>query len=289
MLTSQSLDTLRSRILSRYTIMFLKTWEEKRWEGELSALATEIQRGLVVWSATRGPRPRLKGADGKSTSPAEFLDQIPAYPGEHLFLLKDFHPYLSDPLIVRKLRDLVPTLAEQNKTILFLGPAGETPVELLKESIGVELPLPGLEELRGELAAVLAQQRAETGSKLKVSADEEEKLLKAVLGLTAHQARNALSRGLLGRDTIDDEVYETLVSEKKNMVQGSDLLELYDLEEGVDDVVKPAEVEAARRRLTSAPARLATGPLHAQRCQVGVRALGIEVLAVEGLEAHRQR
>ncbi len=236
MSTSQTLDTLRSRILSRYTIMFLRTWEEKRWEAELSALAAEIQRGMVVWSSTKGPRPRLSKVNGNSNNPAEFLSQISAYPADHLFLLKDFHPYLDDPLIVRKLRDLVPTLAEQNKTILFLGPAGEVPVELLKESISVELPLPGMEELRGELAAVLSQQRADTGSRLKPSADEEEKLLKAVLGLTAHQARNALSRGLLGRDKIDDDVYATLVSEKKNMVQGSELLEFYDLQEGVGDV-----------------------------------------------------
>ena len=236
MSTSQVLDTLRSRILSRYTIMFLKTWEEKRWEAELSALAAEIQRGLVVWSVTKGPRPRLSSVDGKNTGPAEFLDQIAAYPADHLFLLKDFHPYLSDPLILRKLRDLVPKLAEQRKTILFLGPAAKIPVELLKEAIRVELPLPGLEELRGELAAVLSQQRAETGNALKVSAGEEERLLKAVLGLTAQQARNALNRGLLGRDKIDDEVYEMLVSEKKNMVQGSDLLEFYDLQEGVDEV-----------------------------------------------------
>ena len=48
MSTSDALDTLRSRVLSRYTMLFLKTWEEERWEAELAGLAQEIERGLVV-------------------------------------------------------------------------------------------------------------------------------------------------------------------------------------------------------------------------------------------------
>src|SRR5205823_7071939 len=37
-------------------------------------------------------------------------------------------------------------------------------------------------------------------------------------------------------DQLDDEVFKTLVAEKRHLVQGSDLLEFYDLEEGVKDV-----------------------------------------------------
>src|SRR6185295_11678457 len=64
----------------------------------------------------------------------------------------------------------------------------------------------------------------------------EEKLLKAVLGLTAREARKALQLALSGREQFDDEVFKTLVAEKRHLVQGSDLLEFYDLEEGVKDV-----------------------------------------------------
>ena len=59
MSTSDALDTLRSRVLSRYTMLFLKTWEEERWEAELAGLAQEIERGLVIWSATSGWQPPI--------------------------------------------------------------------------------------------------------------------------------------------------------------------------------------------------------------------------------------
>src|SRR5207249_1524813 len=64
----------------------------------------------------------------------------------------------------------------------------------------------------------------------------EEKLVKAVLGLTAREARKALLLALTGREQLDDEVFKALVSEKRHLVQGSDLLEFYDLDEGVKDV-----------------------------------------------------
>ena len=156
--TSEALDILRSRVLSRYTMLFLKTWEEERWEGELSELALEIERGLVTWSSTSGWKPAI-GNGSVSESPATFLDDIAAYPSEHVFLLKDFHPFLDDPTVVRRLRDLVPTLTEQKKTLLFVGPVSRIPVELQSEAVAMELPLPDLEEMREQLAAVFLERR----------------------------------------------------------------------------------------------------------------------------------
>ena len=54
MATSDTLAQLKSRILSHFSMMFLSTWEEERWEAELAALATEMDRGLVTWTVTRG-------------------------------------------------------------------------------------------------------------------------------------------------------------------------------------------------------------------------------------------
>ncbi len=96
----------------------------------------------------------------------------------------------------------------------------------------MELPLPGLEEIRETLEAVL------DGLPTSVSMDpaQEEHLLKAVLGLTAEEARKAFARALQNREEIDDTVYAGLVAEKRHMVQGSDLLEFFDLDEGLDDI-----------------------------------------------------
>ena len=236
MTTSGALDQIRSRILSRYALLFLKTWEEERWETELAELALEIERGLVVWTVTDGPQPP-PGPDGSQPGdPLVFLEKIGEYPSDHLFLIKDFHPYLRDPHVVRKLRDLTTTLGAQHKTLLFMGPVVEIPVDLQKEAFEFDLPLPGIEEMRNELAGVLEQIEG-AGEKIpEISPEFEEKLLKAVLGLTARESHKALLLALSGREKLDDDVFKTLVSEKRHLVQGSDLLEFYDLEEGVKDV-----------------------------------------------------
>src|SRR5262245_14372415 len=121
MATADTLAQLRSRILSHFSMMFLTTWEEERWEAELAALATEMDRGLVTWTVTRGAQPPL-AADSSLLDPEEFLRRVPDFPREQLFLLKDFRPYLADPRIVRQLRDLAPTLIEQRQSLLFMGP-----------------------------------------------------------------------------------------------------------------------------------------------------------------------
>src|SRR5690349_5022224 len=108
MATADTLAQLKSRILSHFSMMFLSTWEEERWEWELAALATEMDRGLVTWTVTQGARPPLNGDASLTADAAEFLRQVPDFPREQLFLLKDFRPYLSDPRIVRQLRDLAP-------------------------------------------------------------------------------------------------------------------------------------------------------------------------------------
>ncbi|MFO1095463.1 MAG: AAA family ATPase [Planctomycetaceae bacterium] len=233
MTTAEALDDLRSRVLSGYPILLLRTFEEQRWETELSVLALELERGLVTWSATGGPQPPASD----STAPVdaeEFLGEIAAYPPDHLFLLKDLHPQLRDPRVVRKLRDLIPELQAERKTLLLTSPVDELPLELSKDVSVIELPLPGVEELRQELTAVLEER--DGVAPLEIDMKQTEHLLNSVLGLTAQEARKAFARALQGREEINDEVYAALVAEKRQMVQGSQLLEFFDLEESVDDI-----------------------------------------------------
>ncbi len=236
MATSDTLAQLKSRILSHFSMMFLSTWEEERWEAELAALATEMNRGLVTWTVTRGAQPALNGEASAMTDAAEFLRHVPEFPHEQLFLLKDFRTFLSDPQIVRQLRDLAPVLIEQSKTLLFMGPDTEIPMELLRDALKCDLPLPGLDELHTELKAVLASESANRPAPLAVTPEQEERLVRTMLGLTSAQARKSFQRAFLGRSEIDEEVYAQLIGEKKVMVQGSEMLEFQELTEGVKDI-----------------------------------------------------
>ena len=236
MTTAEALDQVRARILSDYGLLFLKTFEEERWETELAEVLLEVERGLVTWTITDGPQPPPGSDEAISTDPLWFLERIECYPANHVFLLKDFQPCFSDARVIRRLRDLAPRVAREGKTLLFLGAGLSVPLDLLKEAFEIDLPLPGIEEIRQELQAALAARNAAAQTSLEVDPAAEEKLVKGVLGLTAREARKALQFALQGRETVDDEAFRLLVAEKRHLVQGSDLLEFYDLEEGVRDV-----------------------------------------------------
>ena len=235
--TEAVLDDVRSRIESGYPLLFLKTNEEDRWERELAELALEMERGLVTWTITRGLQPPLSGDDDNAPpSAARLLSQVSGYPEDHLFLVKDFHPFLTDPVIHRQLRDMLPELIAQRKTLLLFGPVMKVPVELEKDSVRIELPLPSYEDLREEFDNTMVEIRRGDANSWNLSADEEDRLIKAVMGLTSQESRKAWLRALRGRKELSDDVFTTLISEKRTLASGSDLLEFYDLEENVADI-----------------------------------------------------
>ncbi len=230
MTTTQLLDDLQARIRSGYPVLWLRTYEEDRWEGLLASMAEELEYGVVTWTSTVGAAPAISGVT--TTDLYEFLNSIDKYPEEHLFLLKDVHLSLTDPRVIRRVRDLLPQLTARRQTILCIGPVEQIPIEWIKDVTLIELPIPSLDEMREELASVLSECRPT----IEVDSRQEEHMAKAVMGLTAREARKAFARALHGRASIDESVYAALVAEKRHMVQGSDLLEFFDLDEGINDI-----------------------------------------------------
>jgi hypothetical protein len=212
MTTAEALDQVRARILSDYGLLFLRTFEEERWEAELAEVLLEVERGLVTWTITDGPQPPPGSEGAVCTDPLWFLERVESYPENHVFLLKDFQPCFSDIKVVRRLRDLAPRLAREGKTLLFLGAGLSVPLDLRKEAFEIDLPLPGIEEIRQELDAALASRNASAEATLEIEPAVEEKLIKGVLGLTAREARKALQLALQGRDTVDDDAFRLLVA-----------------------------------------------------------------------------
>lgn len=232
MTTAETLDDLKRRILAGYPVLLLKTYEEHRWEEEVANLAFEMDRGVVSWSLSGGAQPPLAELTPDESGALTFLKQVDQeYPADHLFILKDFHLLFDNHVVVRKVRDILDSLQKQNKTLLIVSPLDEVPLELNKDVSVLELPLPGPSEIREVLQQVL-----ESGNCPQPDQKQEDHLIKAVLGLTLAESRNAFKQVLSSREVIDDESYVELVKEKRRMVQGSNLLEFFDLDESIDDV-----------------------------------------------------
>ncbi|PAW76102.1 MAG: hypothetical protein B9S32_16495 [Verrucomicrobia bacterium Tous-C9LFEB] len=112
-------------------------------------------------------------------------------PEKNLILLRDFHLFLGNdpnPVLVRKLKDVLHRSKTEAKTLLLLGCRCELPPELQREITTLTFLLPGREELEPVLDGLL-----ESAPQLKLKSQEREQLLEATRGLTTIEAENALA------------------------------------------------------------------------------------------------
>ena len=104
---------------------------------------------IYTWTATEGPR-RGGTAPGLYDShvPLKALQNIASLTGVALYLLKDFHRYLEEAVLVRKVRDLCPAFSRDGRTLIISGPSIPVPAELQRVGVIFRLDLPGEPELK---------------------------------------------------------------------------------------------------------------------------------------------
>ena len=96
----------------------------------------------MVWSFARGTRgDGLKPGTGQR-NPHAVLEAALELPDETLLVLLDFHPFLSDPGVIRQLKELGQGFEGARKHLLFLAPVLKLPIELAKDVVVVDVPLP---------------------------------------------------------------------------------------------------------------------------------------------------
>ncbi|HWP34603.1 MAG TPA: AAA family ATPase [Thermodesulfobacteriota bacterium] len=243
-------DEIDCLIRASYPIVYIVSAEEARVE---RALRSQVlpglagrpphQKSLVTWSITEGfsdgtrPGGAPAGAGSRDArDPLRALELVEKSTERAIFLFRDFHPFLQDPTIVRKLRDLAHALKESPKTLLLLSPVLRIPPELEKEIAVVEYGLPTLEDLDPIIEEVIQSVRAEgklDRFDVNLSVADREAILSAALGLTATEAENVFAKSLIQRQRFDVGV---ILSEKEQIIRKSGILEFYRHSEAFDDV-----------------------------------------------------
>lgn len=224
---------LEHLIRARYPIIYVASGEEERVEHALQDILSDLNgrsstaRQLLYWSITEG----FVGADKEFDvkDPIKALDFIIRYEDSALFCLRDFHPYLKDPVVVRRLRDCHRAFkeSERPKNVLLLSPQLKIPADLESELVVADFELPG----RTELRALIDQFRE--AYKLTHDEDELERFTEAALGLTYDEASYVLAKSLIRHRTFD---INTILSEKKAIIRKSGLLEYYETDHMFADV-----------------------------------------------------
>ncbi len=232
----QELDTL---VRARYPLIYLVTWEEQRLDAILEELAEYHGKTLLSWSVTKGMRrmgkPRGPAPEG-SKDPVETLAAIEKLSDPSLVVLKDFHPFLNDPVVVRALRELAQALKATYTTVILLSPTLSIPTELEKEISVLDVPLPTAKDLLDLLKDIVRVVREGKKAAIDLNREEAEQLIKAAQGLTLSEAENAFAKAIAADQKLDREDIQLILDEKRQVIRKSGLLEYYPTDEKLGNV-----------------------------------------------------
>lgn len=232
MKTLDSATELEHLIKARYPIIYINSSEEERVEHALKHIQDTLNarssshRKLLHWSITEG----FVGDEHHDVrDPIKALEFLIRYEESALFVLRDFHPYLKDPVVVRRLRDCHRALKESDKlrTVVLLSPSLKVPLEIEKEMAVVDFALPDRTELRTLVDDLCdAYQLAHDD-------DARDRFTEAALGLAYEEASNVLAKSMVRHRDLD---MGTILSEKKAIIRKSGLLEYYESDNKFTDV-----------------------------------------------------
>ena len=213
------------------------TWEEARIEKDLLEVSERLKKDLFTWSITTGFARMPDGKpDGGTTDPLRALGYLLESKDNGIFLMRDFDPYVKDPTVVRKLRDVARELKMSYKTLIIVSPVMNIPEHLEKDISVLDYQLPDREEIRVLLDRIIAQVSSNPRIQVELDDHEKELLVNAALGLTASEAENVFAKAIVEDGRLDVSDVHVVLSEKQQIIRKSGILEFYPAEEEFSDV-----------------------------------------------------
>jgi SpoVK/Ycf46/Vps4 family AAA+-type ATPase len=208
--------------------------EEARAEADIAAACASVERRLHAWSSTEG---LVDTTEGRVTPCPDPLDALQILDGmfaadspRHVVLLRDLQLHLdqSDPMLVRRLKDILRIAKSNGHAIILLGCRLKLPAELEHEITHVDFRLPDVSQLGTVLDGILKS------AKLKnVHEVVKEAALQSALGLTTTEAENAFALSVVETRGIDPKV---IAREKARTLKRNGLVEVVEATTSLTDI-----------------------------------------------------
>jgi SpoVK/Ycf46/Vps4 family AAA+-type ATPase len=236
---SSAIETL---VRARYPLLYVVSWEEERALAELQRIADSLGKKMFDWTISNGLsryRAALEGrAEGRrdTKDPLIALKEILGTPEPSIFVLRDFHDFMQNSEVKRRLRDLANLLRTTLSTAIIISPLLRLPEELEKDITIVDFPLPDkqeLEDLIRQIAADIADNPA-----LKVELDQKslESIVDASIGLTINEAENVFAKTLVQAQRLSADQAPLVYAEKQQIIRKNGLLEYINTDDDLTSV-----------------------------------------------------
>jgi len=217
-------------------ILWVATWEEARLRRQVQVLADKAfgrPIAFLVWTSTEGLVDGRSGEPFADTASAlTALDTLLRMQDNVIALFYDLHPFLSDPRVVRRLRDVYEAFKSSYSALFLSSPRVQVPLDLDKSLVVLELPLPEDEERGRILDGLLSRSK---GLALETE-DVRDAVIRATAGLTADEVDRALSKVFLGQEHFGVGQLGELYEEKRQIVRKSGILDYVPPRIGLEQV-----------------------------------------------------
>jgi SpoVK/Ycf46/Vps4 family AAA+-type ATPase len=218
---------------ARYPLIYIPTREEERVETAIAQSAKALgNRGVFIWDFVDGYQgnPNDQGFGKRNPLQAlELVDKLPATVPA-VFVLRDFHRFLEDVAVARKLRNLARQLKSQPKNLVLLSPQVAIPEDLGEVLTVLEFPLPSIPEIRIEVEKLLGA----TGQTLEPKVLDE--LVRSCQGLSMERIRRVLAKAIATHNQLQPEDVELILEEKRQSIRQTQILDFYPAIEKISDI-----------------------------------------------------
>ena len=218
---------------ARYPIIIINTIEEDRVEYVIrKQIKTRLNRSIYSWDFVDGYTNNPNNEGFAKRNPLQALELIERLTSETpaIFLLKDFNRFLTDISISRKLKNLGRILKLQPKTIIIIGSDFKIPKELQDLITLLQFQLPIETEISQELTRLISSLN------IKIPSQLFENLTQACQGLSLERIRRVLSKIIATHKTIDENSINILLSEKKQIISQTEILEYWSVDEKITNI-----------------------------------------------------
>jgi SpoVK/Ycf46/Vps4 family AAA+-type ATPase len=225
---------LQTYLRAGYPGLAVISSEEARAEGEIAAACADLKRRLHAWSSTEG---LIDVKDNRVSACPDPLEALQLLDGmfaqtspRHVVLLRDLQLHLdqSDPMLVRRLKDILRVAKANGHALVLLGCRLKLPPELEHEVTHVDFTLPGPPQLGAVLNGILGSAKIKS-----LPEPVREAALQSALGLTTTEAENAFALSVVETKAIDPKV---IAREKARTLKKNGLVEVVEATTSLQDI-----------------------------------------------------
>ncbi len=218
---------------ARYPLLYVATREEERAEESITQCAKTLgSRTVYTWDFVDGFQGNPNDAGFGKRNPLqalEFVEKLPVSAGAVL-VLRDFHRFLDDISVSRKLRNLCQLLKSQPKNLVILSTQLAIPEDLSEFITVLEFALPQPTEIRADVERLLGGMGKPLDSGLL------DTLVQSCQGLSIQRIRRVLARAIALHGELRAEDMNLILEEKRQTIRQTQILDFYPAREEISDI-----------------------------------------------------